>query len=105
MVGRYSVCGNFFSVPAPGLHLLLFIYIKSSFINRLNNVNWPPYTQGLKKADVSSMGSLSEKIKELWVVYGLHRENGATVYRIGGNVVTGNTRINLLNEKHLSILC
>ena len=36
------------------------------YINRVDNVNWPPYRDW--KADVSSVSPSSEQIDELWVV-------------------------------------
>ena len=46
-------------------HLAGF-YTKIWFINRVDNVNWPPYRNW--KADVSSVSPSSERIDELWVV-------------------------------------
>ena len=41
-------------------------YTKIWFINRVDNVNWPPCRDW--KADVSSVSPSSERIDELWVV-------------------------------------
>ena len=42
------------------------INTKIWFINKVDNVNWPPYRDW--KADVSSVSLSSERIDELWVV-------------------------------------